>query len=266
MHVLGQTWTDNIAAIGDVVDTTIVVVCKCGTTNKVVLGDLLKRTDPPFLNCTYCHACLWRMSDQLPLQVDLGLPKKQVPVQRLVSVEKNDSVASVFGDPISYYMVECCECQTTHRSDDPNCKSKPEIKPALSILDEAAKLTSTERQATYGHPRDNHARTAALWSTYLDHPITTRDVCMLNILQKISRDMASAKRDNLVDIAGYARNAEMLEEQTNKSRDPVHFYEGSRTEPRGWYFWDETWCKRLGSWETQQEAHAKLLDYQKSLG
>lgn len=94
-----------------------------------------------------------------------------------------------------------------------------------TILDEAALVTSEARQWSYGTPADNHGRTAALWSAYLGIPISTRQVCMLNILQKISRDANKlppdaseaavresnrSLRDNLVDIAGYARNAEIL--------------------------------------------------------
>jgi hypothetical protein len=36
------------------------------------------------------------------------------------------------------------------------------------------------------------------------------DVCFFNILQKISRAANRTTRDTLVDIAGYAANAEMI--------------------------------------------------------
>jgi len=79
----------------------------------------------------------------------------------------------------------------------------------LSILTEAAE--AIDSHADYGAPLENHTRTAALWSAYLGITITARQVCMLNVLQKVSRDAHSAKRDNLVDIAGYARNAELCD-------------------------------------------------------
>lgn len=82
-----------------------------------------------------------------------------------------------------------------------------------NVLAEAARIVDGARQWSYGTPRDNHGRTAALWSDYLGFEVNARQVCMMNILQKISRDRHAAKRDNLVDIAGYARNAEMVEEQ-----------------------------------------------------
>lgn len=78
-----------------------------------------------------------------------------------------------------------------------------------TILDEAARITSTDRQSDYGRADINHSRTAMLWSDYLGFRITARQVCILNILQKISRDAHKPKRDNLVDIAGWARNAEL---------------------------------------------------------
>ena len=80
-----------------------------------------------------------------------------------------------------------------------------------SILAEAAAVVDGPRRADYGTPAENHGRTAALWSAYLGVPIAARDVCMLNVLQKVSRDRHGVKRDNLVDIAGYARNAELCE-------------------------------------------------------
>lgn len=82
-----------------------------------------------------------------------------------------------------------------------------------SILEEAARIVDGPRRADYGTPLENHGRTAALWSAYLGVPITPRQVCMLNVLQKVSRDAHAPKRDNLVDIAGYARNAELCETQ-----------------------------------------------------
>ena len=86
--------------------------------------------------------------------------------------------------------------------------AEPAETPENSILEEAKKITYGDRNHQYGSPADNHARTAEMWSTYLGVPITSRDVCMLNVLQKVSRDRHRAKRDNAVDIAGFADNAE----------------------------------------------------------
>lgn len=80
-----------------------------------------------------------------------------------------------------------------------------------TILAEAARITSADRNKTYGPPRDNHSRTAALWSAYLGVPITYRQVCWMNVLQKASRDVHKPGRDNLVDGAGFLRNIEMAD-------------------------------------------------------
>ena len=71
-----------------------------------------------------------------------------------------------------------------------------------------------ERGATYGPPAENHARTARFWNAFLDSrvdkfkPLTTDDICFLNLLQKIARCMSKAgpSQDSLEDIQGFAEN------------------------------------------------------------
>lgn len=81
----------------------------------------------------------------------------------------------------------------------------------MNILEEANKIV-TEGRKSYGSPKKNHRITAEFWSTYLGIQISPRQVCMMNILQKASRDVTSDKRDNLVDIAGFALNAQIVSE------------------------------------------------------
>ena len=80
-------------------------------------------------------------------------------------------------------------------------------------------MTGGDRQDNYGHPLANHQRIAALWNGYLEArrvnpqgqrqmtspPLEARDVVAMQILLKIARELHSSKRDNFVDIAGYAR-------------------------------------------------------------
>lgn len=97
-----------------------------------------------------------------------------------------------------------------------------------NILDEAFEVTSGDRNLSYGHPLDNHTCTATLWMAYLkrkhgiDIPLSVRDVCWMNVLQKISRDANMEKRDNLIDACGWTRNVEMAEEEYiyRKDRPP----------------------------------------------
>ncbi|MFA6044177.1 MAG: DUF4406 domain-containing protein [Phycisphaerales bacterium] len=85
-----------------------------------------------------------------------------------------------------------------------------------TVLQEAQRVVDGDRGEAYGHPSVNHGCTAALVEAYLSRRYGSArfdalDVCMVNVLQKVSRlANTPGHRDSLVDIAGYARNAEML--------------------------------------------------------
>ena len=105
-----------------------------------------------------------------------------------------------------------------------NCKIDKEF-PLLNVLEEANDIIHGDRNKKYGHPRDNHGTTAILFSHFLSRKygkgttplLNAEDVCMFNILQKISREANSHSRDNLVDIAGYVGNIEMITEDEKKN-------------------------------------------------
>lgn len=79
-----------------------------------------------------------------------------------------------------------------------------------SVLEEAIRIVSGNRNRDYGEPEDNFGFIAGLWNTYLarakqpSDPIGSRHVAMMMVLMKVARDGHAPKRDNLVDIAGYA--------------------------------------------------------------
>ena len=81
-----------------------------------------------------------------------------------------------------------------------------------TILQEAQDLIGGDRQASYGHPRDDFKRTAGMWSSYLGHPILPEDIPLMMVLLKTSREKNRHKRDNLVDMCGYAGTTMMLYE------------------------------------------------------
>ncbi len=93
-----------------------------------------------------------------------------------------------------------------------------------TILEEAGRITSGERQQAYGHPLDDHSRTAALWTPLLRHllkdgaTIEWHDVVRCMIALKLSRDVNSMERENVVDTAGYAwcRQEALEEDQRRK--------------------------------------------------
>lgn len=102
-------------------------------------------------------------------------------------------------------------------------ESLPDAKVVLStghvretILDEAKRITATVRHGDYGHPTDDFNRTARMWSGILarklrdGEQISAMDVPLCMIAVKLARQAHRHKRDNLVDIAGYARTAAMV--------------------------------------------------------
>lgn len=98
----------------------------------------------------------------------------------------------------------------------PQAKPLPDPPPHQNILEEANEIVE-ERMSQYGPPTANHNVTSRLWSAYLGIPITPEMVCYMMILAKISRTVhGDVKRDTLVDIAGYARNIEIVQDDLGR--------------------------------------------------
>jgi len=85
-----------------------------------------------------------------------------------------------------------------------------------SILDEAKRITEGTRRAEYGAPADDFARAAHMWTGILaaklrdGQAVTAMDIPLCMVAIKLARQSHHHKRDNLVDIAGYARTAAMV--------------------------------------------------------
>ena len=79
-----------------------------------------------------------------------------------------------------------------------------------SVCIAAEKLTSEDRIKQYGHPSINMAEIAAMWSIILRTPVTAEQVALCNIATKVCRQMHQSKRDNLIDICGYAKVADIV--------------------------------------------------------
>jgi len=85
-----------------------------------------------------------------------------------------------------------------------------------SILDSARKITDGDRRDDYGHPADDFERAALMWTGILRHKliadqqVSAEDIPLCMIAVKLARQAHRHKRDNLVDIAGYARTAAMI--------------------------------------------------------
>jgi hypothetical protein len=77
--------------------------------------------------------------------------------------------------------------------------------PPEDILEEALRITKGDRNASYGPPDQDFARTAAMWSALKGVTFEAREVALFMIALKLSRETHQRKRDNWVDLAGYAR-------------------------------------------------------------
>ena len=88
--------------------------------------------------------------------------------------------------------------------------------PGESILDEAKRITDGVRSAEYGEPDDDFAKAALMWTGILagklrdDAVIAPMDIPLCMVAIKLARQSHCHKRDNLVDIAGYARTAAIV--------------------------------------------------------
>jgi len=102
---------------------------------------------------------------------------------------------------------------TVDQSSEPAGEAESAKAPKKTILQRATEIVDGDRQHDYGHPYVNHTRTADYFSTYLGKIVTAEDVCILNILQKVSRNQNRPSHDSILDIAGYARNVEMVREK-----------------------------------------------------
>ncbi len=82
-----------------------------------------------------------------------------------------------------------------------------------NIADEAKRLVYGDRNADYGHPADDFARTALIWSAIIGQPVTAKQVALCMVGVKLSREVNRPKRDNRVDGIGYFLTAQMVEDR-----------------------------------------------------
>lgn len=106
--------------------------------------------------------------------------------------------------------------------DDETHQDKESVSPRAAVLREAETLITGDRNKTYGEPTDNFKNIAGLWNIRFKHKLkdgerfTAAEVADFMILMKIARNIADNKRDNAVDIAGYAAcgwEAQKIEDQ-----------------------------------------------------
>lgn len=85
-----------------------------------------------------------------------------------------------------------------------------------TVLGQAAKIVAGDRQQAYGDPKSNFDCAAGMVSAYLTKRGTTQidahDWALINVLGKVARQAHSRTGENLVDMAGYVRTAEMVDQ------------------------------------------------------
>jgi hypothetical protein len=73
------------------------------------------------------------------------------------------------------------------------------------VLQEAFRITRGDRQAQYGPPDQDFQRTATMWNVLFGWNVEPWQVAAAMVCVKLSRQTHQLKRDNAVDLAGYAR-------------------------------------------------------------
>lgn len=90
-----------------------------------------------------------------------------------------------------------------------------------SILSEAEKIVNGERQADYSDPVANFKHIAEIASAIMGKDITAEECCIVMIAVKLARENHKHKRDNLVDLAGYAEILHRIKESESESESEV---------------------------------------------
>lgn len=99
---------------------------------------------------------------------------------------------------------------------DPGYAETPSVVNEDSVLLEASRLTAGDRQNQYGPPDQDFSRTAQMWTALKGVKFEPWEVAAFQICIKLSRQTHQHKRDNWVDIAGYAHCGNICEEEQAK--------------------------------------------------
>lgn len=129
----------------------------------------------------------------------------RIPKERLDRIEAEADRANVLAAQLR---------EALHANADLARLNAQGAKNADTVLGQAAKLVDGDRQLMYGDPKANFDCASSMAAAYLTKRGTTQidahDWAMLNVIGKIARQAHARTAENLVDMAGYVRTAEMV--------------------------------------------------------
>ena len=81
-----------------------------------------------------------------------------------------------------------------------------------SILSEAEEIVNGSRHSDYGDAKESFRRVATIASVMTGKELSPEDCCAVLMAVKLVRESFAHKRDNLVDLCGYAELMNRLKE------------------------------------------------------
>ena len=81
-----------------------------------------------------------------------------------------------------------------------------------SILSEAEEIVNGSRHSDYGDAKESFSRVATIASVMTGKELAPEDCCAVLMAVKLVRESFNHKRDNLVDLCGYAELMNRLKE------------------------------------------------------
>ena len=81
-----------------------------------------------------------------------------------------------------------------------------------SILSEAEEIVNGSRHSDYGYAEESSSRVATIANVMTGKELSPEDCCAVLMAVKLVRESFAHKRDNLVDLCGYAELMNRLKE------------------------------------------------------
>ena len=87
-----------------------------------------------------------------------------------------------------------------------------------SILSEAEEIVNGSRHSDYGDAKESFSRVATIANVMTGKELSPEDCCAVLMAVKLVRESFKHKRDNLVDLCGYAHIMNELNENESEKK------------------------------------------------